>query len=302
MKHFLLSIIVCITLLLIQACGGGGGGGGGSSVSVPTYSGLTTEARVEDANAESLSIAAASGTAQSVVADTSGGAFAPRSTTSPESKLVEISPRIAQWIAGTGGLYSGKVVNLSADICDAGGSAIADTNDAETVGTITFSNCGIYIDASSVMYLTGTVDYTITLVSGSPDTLSMTFRVNATYEGLTEAINLSLNCVDLSGSPSCSIRSDFAGIDGRVYRLTDINVTSYGTDTYYIDATVYDPDYGYFSMTTTTPLLLDCPNGVPRTGAVVISGDGTTSGTISFVSCTEYNVTIDGVSTTYSWP
>ena len=215
---------------------------------------------------------------------------------------MEISPRIAQWIAGTGGVYSGKQIDVSGDFCDAGGSAIADTNDAETVGTITFSNCGIYLDASNVMYLTGTVDYSITLVGGSPDTMTMTFRVNATYAGQTQAINLTLNCVDLSGSPSCTVRSDFQGLDGRVYRVMDIDVTSLGGDAYFIDARVYDPDHGYFSMTTTASLLLDCPNGVPSSGSVVITGEGATSGTIGFVSCAEYNVTIGGVSTTYYWP
>ena len=60
MKKILLLIGVACTLFLIQACGGGGGGSS-SSIAVPSYAGLTTEARVEDTNAESLSTAAASG-------------------------------------------------------------------------------------------------------------------------------------------------------------------------------------------------------------------------------------------------
>jgi hypothetical protein len=301
MQRIYLAMTVGIVLSLLQACGGGGGGGGGggSSVSVPTYSGLTTEARVEDTNAESLSTAAASGVAQSVVASSLLD-IAPRSSNTLESELVAISPTIAQWIVGSSNLYAAR--DVSGDICDAGGSADLDANADETVGTITFSNCGIRVDATSAMYLTGTVDYSITLVGGSPDTLSMNYHVNATYAGQTQALNLSLNCVGLSGASSCSIRSDFAGIDGRVYRVLDISVTPYSTDSYYIDATVYDPDYGHFSMVTTVPLLLNCANGVPSAGAVDISGDGPTSWTITFVSCSEYNVTINGGSKTYYWP
>ncbi len=298
MRRLTFTFSVAITLLLLTACGGGGGGGG-TTVSVPSYTGLTSEARVEDANAESLSNAAASSAEHSVVAE-SFEDVSLKPSNSLETELVAISPTIAQWIVGSSTLYSAR--DVSSDICDEGGSANLDANSDETVGTITFSSCGIRIDAFSVIYLTGTVDYSITLVGGSPDTLSMVYRVNATYEGQTEALNLSLNCVDVSGSPSCSIRSDFTGIDGRVYRVMDISVTPYGTDSFYIDATVYDPDYGRFSMVTTVPLLLDCANGVPSAGAVDISGDGPTSGTITFVSCSEYNVTIDSVSTTFYWP
>jgi hypothetical protein len=304
MRRLAFTFSVAITLLLLAACGGGGGGGG-TTVSVPSYTGLTSEARVEDTNAESLSTAAASGATQAVVADTTGGAFAPRSTPNLEAKLVEISPRIAKWIAGSDALYASKTTDLSGEICDAGGSAIADTNTAETVGTITFRNCGISDGYGDAVYMTGTVDYVITLVAGTADTadtLSMTFHVTVSYAGESESINLTLNCVDLSGSPSCSVRSDFTGVDGRVYRVMDIDVTPYGTDTYYVDATIYDPDHGHFDMTTTAPLVLNCSNGVPSSGTVVIFGSGSTSGTITFVSCSEYNVTIDSVSTTFYWP
>jgi hypothetical protein len=299
MRHLTFTFTVAITLLLLTACGGGGGDG--TTSLVPSYTGLTSEARVEDANAESLSTAAASGATQSVVADAAGGALIARSAPSLESKLVEISPKIAYWAAQSGALYSARTTNVSADVCDAGGSAIADSNDAGTVGTIAFTNCGISDDAGGVMVLNGTVDFSGTLVGGQFDTLSMTFHVTASYGGESSTINLLISCVDLSGTASCTVSSDFVGIDGRTYRVTDISVSG-GVSGYYVNATVYDPDQGRVDMTTTSPLLFDCANGVPSTGTVVISGSGSTSGTISFVSCSEYNVIIDSVSTTYYWP
>jgi hypothetical protein len=299
-KRLVFALSVGITLLLLQACGGGGGSGE-TTGSVPSYTGLTSEARVEDSNAQSLSTAAVSGAAQSVVADASAEVFAPRSMSNPEVKLVEISPRIAQWIARSMAPYAARDVSL--EFCDAGGAADLIANAAETQGTITFRNCGIRIDATDVIYMTGTIDFSGTVDAyDNPLTLNMTMHLTVTYAGESTTINLTLNCVDLSGTPSCTVRSDFVGVDGRVYRVMDITVTPYGIDTYGVDATVYDPDYGRFSMTTTAPLLLDCPNGVPRTGAVEITGEGPSSGTINFFNCTDFNVTIDGVSTPYQWP
>jgi hypothetical protein len=301
LKRALFPIFIGLILSLLQACGGGDGDGG-SSRSGPTYDGLTSEARIEAANEESLSNAAASGATQSVVTDVAGESLSSRSGPNPEAKLVALSPKIAQWIVQSGTGYSGRETDLSADICDAGGSAIADTNADGSEGTITFSNCGIYDDIGDVIYFTGLVDFSGTYDSlGDPSTLSMKMYVTATYGGETAEINLTLNCVGLSGTPSCTVTSDFVGVDGRVYRVADITVTPTGA-AYNVSATVYDPDNGYFAMTTSAPLAFDCSNGVPSTGTLEIAGEGGTSGTISFPDCSGFNVTIDGASNVYTWP
>ena len=304
MNNILLSISVACTLLLIQACGGGGGGSS-SSISGPTYSGLTSEARVLDTNAESLATAAASGAAKSVVTEEAEDAlpFVPRPGAGTEAKVVEISPKIALWIAQSGALYSSRETILTGDVCDAGvGSAIADTNFDGSEGTITFNNCGIYDGIGDIIYLTGTVSFIGTYDSfGNPSTLYMNMYLTASYGGDTSQINLTLNCVDLSGSPSCTVTSDFVGMDGRIYRLTDIAVIPLGVG-FDVSATIYDPDYGYFTMYTTAPLAFECANGAPSIGRVVISGESSTSGIIDFPDCSGFTVTIDGLSTPYAWP
>jgi hypothetical protein len=236
------------------------------------------------------------------VSDAASDAFSPRSELKAEAKLVEISPKIARWIAKSGTRYLGRVQDVSADICDAGGSAIADTNSDESEGTVTFDNCGISDGASGVVYLTGLLTFRGTYDSlGDPSTLYMEMHVTVTYGGETAEISLTLDCVGLSGTPSCNVTSDFAGVDGRIYRVSDITVTPTGS-AYNISARVYDPDQGYFTMTTSASLAFDCSNGVPSIGTLEISGQDATSGTINFPDCSGFSVTIDGASNVYTWP
>jgi hypothetical protein len=182
------------------------------------------------------------------------------------------------------------------------GSAIANTNDAGTEGTITFTNCGISDGNGGVVTLSGTVAVSYTLVNNTIDSMEMTFHVSVSFGGETASISMSLSCVGLTGVGSCTVSSDFVGIDDRVYRVTDITVSGSAASGYYIDATVYDPAHGSVTMTTTAPLLFDCSNGVPRTGTLALTGSNATSATITFVSCSEYNITVDGnPATTYYW-
>ena len=295
MKQLAFLLSLGATLLLLQACGGGGGGDAGSATTI-SYSGLTSEARVESTNAESLSTAAASGALQSVAAESASSAFA-RPMADFSGKLLEIAPRIAMGIVQSE-FYAAKITDLSS-LCDAGGTAIADTNDAETVGTIAFTNCRMSDGYGSVLVLNGVVDYTF---NSSADSMAMTFNITMTYAGETAVMNMTLNCVNFtSASPTCSVTSDFAGLDGRIYRVTDITVTGDAFSGFTISATVYDPDYGHVDMVTTTPITFDCGTGVPGTGSVAVYGSSGTSGAINFVSCSEYNVTVNGVTDTYFW-
>ncbi|MEJ2694767.1 MAG: hypothetical protein P8166_17520, partial [Candidatus Thiodiazotropha sp.] len=113
---------------------------------------------------------------------------------------------------------------------------------------------------------------------------------------------MSVSCINFNSvSPTCSISSDFVGLDSRTYRVENIAVNGSAVSGFYVNATVYDPDHGYVTMETDTPLTFDCATGVPGTGSVVLSGASTTLATITFVSCDEFNVTIDSVAETFFW-
>ena len=287
-----------LSLFMLQGCGGGGGDSP-SFGSVPTYAGLTTEAVIDTANARDLTTASASGSLQAVVANEASGILS-RSTPNLEAKLLEISPRIAQWLGQDIGAFVAKTTNVTSLICDAGGTAIADTNDAETVGTITFSYCGISDGAGDAIVLNGTVDFSYVT---SSDSISMVYHVTVSYAGESQAINMTISCIDfMTSSPSCTVSSDFIGLDSRTYRITDISVSGTATSGFSVYATIYDPDNGRFDMTTSVPILFDCPTaGIPSTGVVGISGASGTSATISFDSCSSFTVTINGVPETFNW-
>lgn len=186
---------------------------------------------------------------------------------------------------------------MSADVCDSG-SAIADTNDAQTEGTVTFTNCTMN-DPDGSLVMNGTSQFSF---NTGTDSLRMVFRMTATYIGETQAINLTLACSSIStASVSCSVTSDFVGIDSRVYRIEDLSVSGSEISGFYVSMTFYDPDHGRVDVTTTQPLTYDCPTAVPGSGMLTLSGSSDTFATASFDSCSSYTVTVDGVGTTYNW-
>jgi hypothetical protein len=300
MKKLSINLVCALfSLLLLQGCGGGGGDSDGSSLSdSTTYTGSTAEATIDASNAKELATGAASGTQQAVASDAlSGVAMRPQATAT--TKLAEVAPRIAQWIGRLDSSTAAKTTDLSADACDAGGSAIAETNDAETVGTITFTNCGMSDMEGGTLVINGPVTYN---TSTSADSLHMVFRVTVTYIGESQAINMTLACNNISTpSISCSITSDFAGMDGRVYRIEDLTVSGNDITGYYVDMTFYDPDHGQVDVSTSQALTYNCAEAVPGTGMLTLHGGSGTSATASFDSCSAYTITVDGVATTYNW-
>jgi hypothetical protein len=296
MRRFIFPFFIGLTLSLLQACGGGGEGGGSVNSSV-NYSGSTSVAEVDTTNSEDLGTASASAARQAVVTDAVNGVMRPAADL--EDKVLDVSPTIAEWIAQSRN-YAARTEDVSR-FCTQGGEAIANTNDAETSGTITFTNCGIDDGNGSVIVMTGAVDFTLTLVNNEVDSMSLNYNVSVTYEGKTAGVNLRISCVDMTGVRSCSITSDFVGLDNRVYRVTNITVSGSASSGYYVDATVYDPAHGSVSLTTTSPLLIDCPTGVPSTGTVVITGANSSSATVSFDSCDQFTVTVNGLGEIFYW-
>lgn len=286
------------TMLLLQGCGGGGSSDGPTTSVGTTYTGETSEAVIDSSNAKDIATGTASGTQQAVVSDSlSGVAMRPQAT--PGSKLTEVAPRIAQWIEQLSTPLAAKTVDVTDEICDAGGRAVADTNDAETEGTITFTNCAMSDMQGGTLVINGPVDFIFNTVA---DTLSMVFRVTVSYLGESEAINLTLGCSNISSaSISCSLSSDFAGIDGRVYRIEDISVSGNEVSGFYVSMTLYDPDHGRVDVSTTQPLTYGCTLAVPGSGILSLDGENETFATVSFDSCSGFTVTVDGVGNSYIW-
>ncbi len=289
-----------LSVLLLPACGGGGGGDddGPTTTGGDTYTGSTAQATVDASNAKELSTGAASGTQQAVASDALSG-VAMRPQPSPTSRLADLAPRIAQWIDQLDSTTAARTDDLSAEICDAGGRAIAESNDAETQGSITFTSCAMSDMQGGTVVINGSVTFS---ANTSADTLNMAFRVTVTYIGESQSVNMTLACNNISTpSVSCSMTSDFTGIDGRVYRIEELTVSGSESSGFYVGMRLYDPDYGWVDVTTSQPLTYDCANGMPGSGMITVNGSGGSFASASFDSCSSYTVTVDGVGSTYSW-
>jgi hypothetical protein len=291
-------ISVLLSALLLPGCGGGGGGDDGpTTTGGDTYTGSTAQATVDSSNAKELSTGAAAGTQQAVVSDTISG-VAMRPQPGPTSKLADLAPRIAQWIDRLDGTTAARTEDLS-DICDAGGSAVVVSNDAGTSGSIVFTSCGILDSQDTTVVINGEVTFT---ANTGADTMSMVFRVTVTYLAESQSINMSLACTNVStSSVTCSMTSDFTGIDNRVYRIEDMTVSGDRFSGFYVSMRLYDPDYGWVDVTTSMPMLYNCVNGMPGSGMITVNGSGGSFATACFDSCSSYTVTVDGVGTVYSW-
>ncbi|MET0091853.1 MAG: hypothetical protein ABW068_17885 [Candidatus Thiodiazotropha sp.] len=71
---------------------------------------------------------------------------------------------------------------------------------------------------------------------------------------------------------------------------------------YTVSIRVYDPDYGYVTVTTEVPLSFGCSDGHPDAGRIRMQGANGTLATVEFISCTQFVVTFEGVGSTHSWP
>jgi len=285
--------IIIVSSLVLASCGGSGGSGSSADEGI-TYTGSKSPASVDAGNAEALAIAATGGSNQAIAADTANGAnpFSPKgSETNPNlvSKLIEQ----LEIIAAT----RSRIAQQLLPICDPGGMADLDQNTDGTQGTIVFTNCTITGGNGEVV--NGTVTFNATISGTTLTSLDMWFTdFSVTYQGETHAIDLTVLC---AGSPLvCDLFSDFVGLDGRIYRVEITIVTNTAGASYDVDATVYDPAHGYFTVDASVNFN-NCPGGVPETGTLIITGDAATTASVVFNDCDSFTVTHLGVPTVYLW-
>jgi hypothetical protein len=306
MQRFLISFTGSITMLLLQACGGGGGDGdgdNGSSSPYPSYSGVTTEAKIEADNSEDLGTAAASAAWQAKGYNLVGEniVYTEESAYSVESKMLEISPNISTGIIQSERLSAAKTTEKYD--CYEGGYVIEEYDDDGVISKITSYECTFQYSEATFVW-DGTLDYTYTWSNNSIDSVSITYLFTETVNGESEFMKGTRSCVDYSTScMAWSLTAEFFGLDNRVFRVNGLTASGDGSSGYDVTGTVYDPDHGYVQMTPgTTAITFGCGNKVPGTGQVVLTDSDGTSATVSFDSCESFSVSISGgESNTYEW-
>lgn len=276
---------------MVVACGGtssgddvSDGSNGGSEGS--TYSGNTSAATISADNKRALAESATYGAMQAKSGSqvpSLGGASA-QSATQDSNELVLRTAQSTREASSSNNPY--------ASLCTDGGS-VSYSGDSNG-GTVAFSNCNIGY---------GVVVNGKAIISNSSDGSQFSFKYEnytVSVDGYTTTLNMTMSCTtDSSGFPNCNTISDFKAANGQSYRVENASVGGNSSSGYNISATVYDSTYGSVSVTSTN-LVLDCSNGLPSSGSITYTS-GSESATVTFNSCTQFTVELDGNADIYTW-
>jgi hypothetical protein len=134
--------------------------------------------------------------------------------------------------------------------------------------------------------------------------VNFTVTVNTPSASYTDTFNMSMTCSSSHTNGldfSCEYYSDYHGYDGRIYRVSEVEVSGSSSSGYSVSVRVYDPDHGYVLVTTEVPLLHDCSGGHPSTGRIEMEDANGKVAVVEFNSCSEFTITLDGVANTYQW-
>lgn len=298
-KYFFLSML-WVSLALV-GCGGGGGGsdsgGGGGGL---TYSGKTTQASINAANAEVIA-------GEALLAASVGAAFT-LSSMSPEDanpavnrlliielpKLLHRSARRADWpTAGEIALQRTESETIAGS-CGGTLSYTLTVNDTtgDFSGTFVYSG---YCDSGITITGRVDVDGSIDLATGEFIVINFAFE-NLASDDVVISGGLSIN----ESGPSTIIAMDFLVADtpsDKVYWINNYTLilTEIDVDTteVAITGTFYYPDYGYVNVSTPVPFILISTDEWPSSGMMLCEGSGNTSAKLTAVDNQFYEISAD---------
>lgn len=314
-------LVVLVAAAGLVACGGGGGGG---SASAPLFTGIDTQAEVDDDNAGEISGAAAEAAAYTINVETTDGALPIAIATGGNASLRlrqvlhDLGVRLSGLAAGNSVIGAVQTFTITSSELNEGlpepmfcGGSVRMRFDPDTqFGTteITYNNlCMILPD-----FLSGSTgnaqyrfngSYTMTLTQNS-STINSTMRV--TYpDGSVQTMFYTMECD--GDFFNCEFSSDYIGADGSVYRVRNVSLTGNEFTGYNLTATFYHPDHGYVELQT-SGIKFNCsetePGWQPGEGTMtLVASNGTV--TVTFDDCSGYSWSFDDgdtvISDTVSW-
>ncbi|MEA3468605.1 MAG: hypothetical protein U9R57_10340 [Thermodesulfobacteriota bacterium] len=176
------------------------------------------------------------------------------------------------------------------------GTASMNIDDSGTFGSVNYSDCTIGYGDYGV-----TVDGSLTF-SFTPSNATFSFNsVTVTSNsGMSASISGDLSCTYSAGAADCnfSFETSYGGV---TYSVTHTSISGDPSSGYTVNYEMSSAAYGTIFVATTNPVTFNCSNGYPDSGSVTFTGANGFSGSIAFNSCTSYTVTVDGVSTPYTW-
>jgi hypothetical protein len=307
-------------LLSMYGCGGGGGDGGGASSGTTgtTYSGITTQATIDQTNATDIATGAYTG---GKIGGSVGSFGAVQETKIDRPRYLQLTQAIEKAIrqidvhAPPGVVESGAIVSESDSIPgDCGGTAsyTIQVNDAtgEFSGNINFNS---YCSEGATLNGAATFSGTINIVTEELTQFTLTFdSLTATLGADSFTIN---GTFDLTSQSPTSFTATMEmrlrdNSTGKVYWVNNFNMpVSVGSDyiQFEVSGRFYDPDYGYVEISTPTPFRIDSGQDWPSQGVMIFTGKtgiaaGSTKARLTVNSATTFVVDADtNGDGTYDW-
>jgi hypothetical protein len=299
-------------MTIVATGGDGGGGGGGGGI---TYTGITSQATIDDTNAVDLSVGPYQGCDTGMAFGTFGAVQTAEHNQIGASRVLKLAQTSAEAIlqvdvnAPPGVVVSGAVVTESDTIPgDCGGNASytieVDDVTGEFSGTMNFNDY-----SSEGITLSGRTSF-----SGKFDVDTENFlRISLSLH--TVSVTLDSDSFTTSGSISFNFQASpsTATIDirirdnstGKVYWANDYTITIVEESGYVeveMSGRYYDPDYGYVDFHTDTPFRIDDGDEWPSAGVLTVEGEGGTKAQLTALSSTTYRVDADTDGDgTYDW-
>ncbi|WP_455210606.1 hypothetical protein [Kaarinaea lacus] len=289
MLHKIASITFSLLILLATGCGGSGDSSDGGGISGPSYSGTTTQATIDENNAQTLAIAATD-SANTGDNQEQMGALFDNVFTNLQSQKAGISAQST--VSGNCGGRATYPDNV-------------DQQSNPITGTIYFYNFCLEDSQSGQLIVNGQISF-IAQVDNN-ELISMAIELNdfvIAYNGDTVTINstvaFSQNGVLFETS------TDFIGSEGQTLRVENLMISGDPFNGVTISSgRIYHPDNGYVDISTTDALVFGCVNGngKPQSGTVLLEGSGGTNAEMVFTGCTTYEICLNGntTCTPYSW-
>ena len=293
-------VILAISCLATFGCGGGGGGDGVSTIQ---YTGATTQAVVDDSNADDLTKGAYAGGTSGMMGlgavSQSGVTDLPRYLNlarTLKDAIIQVDVNAPAGIVESGAIIQ-ESDSFTGDCSTGPASYVININDqtGEFTGSLTFdgycsegvtltgsaSFAGNYDDVNGE-FLVFTVSITSLTVSSGGDSFTTSGDISFNFQ--TSPVTVTANLLlrdNTTGEVSWANNYSITTVEGLNYE--DINFSG----------TFYHSDYGFVDVSTTTPFRIYDGDIWPSQGVLEVSGAGGTQARLTADIPFSYRVEVD---------
>lgn len=287
---------ILVSSLSVFGCSSGGGDAG---VAAPLYSGATTPAAITQANADEIARKSTEGVNEATNLTAAGDAFsflpiAVETGSTSDALAQKIGEVVFNVLDGATPLNLPAAAVLTSDDLNGGssgpfcsGSVIYPDNIDRNATTLDFTisfNQLCFTNSVTSLTLNGSLRFQKTQTSVS---ISFT-NFSVSIDGTQESISGVLSCN--STMSNCTIATDYAGSDGVVYRLVNVDISGDDQLGYSGSAAFYHHELGRVTIATTTPVTYGGCGIYPSDGIITVSSSDGSNITVTFSGCS-YSIT-----------